>query len=86
MSLAHSEGWSHRRERQAWAPIVAQGLTACARCGQPIVGLWDLGHPDDRPGGRKLPEHRSCNRAAGARKTNRQRRGWKPPPPRPQVW
>jgi len=58
--------------RAALAPLVAAGTT-CWRCGLPIDPgqPWDAGHLDDlatggHPAGRRLPEHRRCNRAAGA--------------------
>lgn len=62
-------GAPHQRRRHQWAPRVAAGLVACARCGEPIEPgeAWDLGHPSDRPGA-YAPEHaRRCNRSAGGR-------------------
>lgn len=50
----------HRQLRRQWAPHVATGTIACARCGQLILGDFDLDHLPD--GSR--PSHPSCNRAA----------------------
>ena len=74
-TTARGYGWLHQRTRAAWAPLVAAGEVACARCGGWIAPghPWDLGHTEDRTG-YTGPEHRSCNRAAGARKTNATRR------------
>jgi len=65
-------GWSHQKLRRRWAPQVAQGVVPCAKCGRLIHPgeWWDLGHSEDRTiytG----PEHRTCNRSAGAVKGNR---------------
>ena len=59
-------GNHHQKLRKRWTPIVAQGATLCARCGDLIDPdePWDLGHTDDRSE-YQGPEHRSCNRAAG---------------------
>lgn len=51
----------HYRDRQAWTPHVATGTVHCWRCGQLIVGEFDLGH---RPGLPSHPEHPRCNRGA----------------------
>jgi hypothetical protein len=50
--------------------VVRAGLAVCASCGEAIDPgePWDLGHLDG--GDRNAiagPEHRSCNRRAGAR-------------------
>lgn len=62
-------GTQHQRLRKAWAPRVATGTVECGRCNQPIKPgqPWDLGHKDGT-GKREYagPEHRSCNRSAGA--------------------
>jgi len=60
---------NHRRIRTQLEPLVAAGTVICPRCNQPIQPgqPWDLGHTDDRHG-YTGPEHRSCNRAAGARR------------------
>ncbi len=86
-------GAEHQRLKRMFAPLVAAGGFPCARCGKPIrllrkpEGLvpepWDLGHTDDRRAWTG-PEHRGCNRADGAHKTNRIRRPRDhvdPPPP-----
>jgi len=44
------------------APLVAAGLVRCWRCGELIVGAFDLGHREGRP---SAPEHPACNRGAG---------------------
>ena len=75
---------AHDRERARLAPIVARGLTRCARCGQTITPgePWDLGHNDDRTGWTG-PEHASCNRSAGARTRGHARPAPPDPPPLP---
>lgn len=61
-------GRGHKAERARWEPKVRAGGVHCARCGEPIEPdrPWDLGHTDDRMGWTG-PEHRTCNRTAGAR-------------------
>ena len=58
-------GLEHQREREQWAPIVAQGKTPCRRCREVIKPdePWDLGHPDADCDYPKAPEHRRHNRA-----------------------
>lgn len=61
-------------QRQAWAARISdpdQDVT-CPRCDQDVTDtdLWDLGHQEDlalggHPLGIMVPEHRTCNRAAG---------------------
>lgn len=70
-------GAKHQAERRRWEPIVAAGRAVCCRpiCLRPDRRIhpdepWDLGHSDDRTRWTG-PEHRGCNRAAGARKGNR---------------
>ena len=66
-------GPEHKALRAEWAPQVATGQVACARCGDLIAAgeAWDLGHTDDRTGYRG-PEHaRQCNRAAAGRMRRR---------------
>lgn len=74
-------GHTHQQTRKRWAPLVATGHVTCARCQQPIPPNtpWDLGHTDDGTS-YQGPEHADCNRAAGARKANanRRRRGHNP--------
>lgn len=66
-------GAQHQQLRQAWAPKVAAGAVPCARCGELIEAgtPWDLGHRDGS-GKREYagPEHRACNRQAGAQLRN----------------
>jgi hypothetical protein len=63
-------GSRHQRLRRRWAPRVARGEVACARCGQPITPgePWDLGHDDHDRTRYTGPEHRRCNRATAARR------------------
>ncbi len=71
----HTSGWRHRREREKWARLVAAGNAICARCGGWIApeSGWDLDHADDRESWIGV-SHAHCNRAAGGRKSGRQRR------------
>lgn len=58
----------HDRLRNQWAPRVATGTVACARCGQPIRPgqTWALDHSDDRT--HYLgPSHTHCNNSAGGK-------------------
>lgn len=79
-------GPAHKRMRKAVLPSVLSGQALCARCGKPINPdePWDLGHTEDRRG-YTGPEHRRCNRSAGARKRNEARREHVDPPP-PSGW
>lgn len=82
-------GAAHEKLRKAWAPRVATGAVACARCRRRILpGMpWDLGHEDWDRTRYTGPEHASCNRAAGARKTNLIKRGRAPRQPiRSRQW
>lgn len=67
-------GTQHQQLRKQWQRAIDQGDVHCARCGLPIPPeqprAWDLGHTEDRSG-YTGPEHRGCNRSAGARKRNR---------------
>jgi hypothetical protein len=78
--LAGEYGHQHRQMRERWRPVVDAGHATChaARCLHPTRRIqpgepWDLGHNADRTGWAG-PEHRRCNRAAGARTANTQRR------------
>jgi hypothetical protein len=61
----------HRRERRAWAPIVAEGGVICAGpngCQKPIIpgiDAWDLGH---MPDGSRHPQHSKCNRRTAGKR------------------
>jgi hypothetical protein len=67
-------GSAHQKLRQAMSRIVMSGGAYCPHCRRLIIPgePWDLDHTDDRSGYRGAA-HRSCNRAAGARKGNRSR-------------
>lgn len=69
-------GSEHQRTRASWRQAVAAGEVACARCGRLIVpgAPWDLGHVDGDRSRYWGPEHRRCNRSAGAAMGNRRRR------------
>lgn len=73
-STERGYGSQHQKLREAWRPSVEAGDVDCARCREPIWpgALWDLGHTDDRAG-YTGPEHRRCNRRAGAIKRNTRR-------------
>ena len=75
-TTARGYGWRHQARRARWAPLVATGQVCCTRCGQPILPgtPWDLGHDDHDRTLTTGPEHRACNRAAAARKTNATKR------------
>lgn len=72
-------GAEHQQLRARWAPVVKAGGARChaVECVMPSRVIrpgaaWDLGHADDRSGWTG-PEHRRCNRRAGAIKRNRLR-------------
>lgn len=69
-AAAAGYGAEHRRARAAWAPRVASGVVACARCGVVIAPgePWDLGHDDHDRSKYAGPEHRRCNRATAGRR------------------
>lgn len=76
----HLYGPDHVAERKAWVPHVNLGTVHCWRCGtliDPAQG-WDLGHRDGLP---RHPEHRHCNRGAGATYGNHLRATATPNPP-----
>ena len=67
-------GTDHQAERRRRLATWKPG-DLCARCGLPMYGpasRIDLGHTADRTAYTGL-EHRSCNRAEGARRGNRMR-------------
>ena len=65
-------GHTHQVERARWATILAQRAVPCARCGEPIRPgePFDLGHTNDRKSWHG-PEHPTCNRADGGRRSVR---------------
>lgn len=68
-------GTEHRKLRKAVAAQVQAGTAYCARCGLPIQPdePFDLGHDDHDRTKYLGPEHRTCNRAAGATQGNQAR-------------
>lgn len=68
---------AYRAALAYWTTWMATKAWTCRRCGHPIPpgrrDMWDLGHPDHDDA--LEPEHRTCNRAAGARVTNAHRKG-----------
>lgn len=94
MSKNHKRaGWTGSRVTKArayWAAQIENGVAmgvpiTCGRCDQPLDGItpWDVGHITALAEGgdinRHWPEHSSCNRRDGARRTNarkRRMRGW----------
>lgn len=80
-------GAGHQRERARWAKEVEAGRAICWRCRRPIQpgSPWDLGHDDHDRTQYRGPEHRACNRGAGARKVNQQRRTRRRQPPATTV-
>lgn len=72
-----------KQARKRIQPLIDAGDAVCARCGHPIRPgqAWDVGHvlPLDTHGhladdpANMRPEHRRCNRSAGARQGNRKR-------------
>lgn len=85
-TTARGYGHHHQQLRKrllaAWHPG-----QPCARCGKPLTdpAAIDLGHTEDRAAYTGL-EHRSCNRGAGAEKTNTQRRRPRRPWPLSRAW
>ena len=71
-------GWAHQKERARQVMALQDG-TPCPRCGRPMwrryARLLDLDHVIPRhfggTDGPKVLAHRRCNRAAGARITNK---------------
>jgi hypothetical protein len=72
-TTARGYGYQHQRLRNT--QLAKAYGTACTRCGQVMVEgqALDLDHTDTRDGYRGF-SHRKCNRAAGARKGNANRR------------
>lgn len=76
--------WAHQKRRKRWADRLRnEGPYPCQRCGRPVYAddAWDLGHPDGADlvlggdGEGSAPEHRACNRSAGATLGNLLRQG-----------
>lgn len=63
---------AYREAMRKWAAHMAHTGWTCRRCGLAIPAgdraAWDLGHPAPFE-----PEHRTCNRSAGASDGNRAR-------------
>lgn len=66
-STARGYGRDHQKERARVAPLVAAGKVKCWRCGELIVGAFDLGHDDSDRSKYRGPEHPACNRATSGR-------------------
>jgi hypothetical protein len=66
---------THRRRRKELEPVVARGLTPCARCGELIRPgePWDLDHLDGGVGYRG-PSHARCNRATSRHRVEREQK------------
>lgn len=62
---------THDRLRSRYQRRMDAGETfVCPRCNEAVdPNEWDLGHTDDRTT-HQGPEHSTCNRAAGATRTN----------------
>lgn len=71
-STERGYGTEHQRLRREWKRRVEAGGVDCARCHRPIQPgtLWDLGHHDFDRTRYTGPEHRHCNRSAGATLNN----------------
>ena len=74
-TTARGYGNEHQKLRAKVAALVATGGAVCWRCRLAIVpgSSWDLGHDDYDRSIYRGPEHQRCNRAAAARKGNRNR-------------
>lgn len=62
----------HELLRKQWAPRVATGTVACARCSRTIRAgqAWHLDHKNDRTG-YLGPSHDSCNLSAAGKAAHR---------------
>jgi hypothetical protein len=79
---AHYKGTYHVDSRRVRDQANANPYTRCWRCGNLAIpgDPWQAGHTHDGlAGGLLLPEHRSCNRNAGAKlgslRSQRKRKG-----------
>ena len=63
-------GFGHQNRRGQFLPFVRSGACVCVLCDEFIEADadWDLHHAED---GLSYPTHRYCNRADGARVSNR---------------
>lgn len=106
MRTTRRQGRTDQLARAQLAPLIATGQAVCWRCDRPIAPdePWDAGHRESialggSPDARRVPEHRHCNRSAGARlgkalranpSTRRRLAAWLPDAPREstprQVW
>ena len=91
VKAAHHRGTFHARSAQVRAQAYSQPETRCWRCGLTLdekrrtkpTDRWTAGHLiDGQADGPLLPEHASCNYAAGAALGNRRRAKQRPQPPR----
>ena len=82
-TTARGYGPDHQKERARAKQAVDAGEAYCWRCGgwiDPTLRdkygreMWDLGHDDHDRSVYRGPEHRRCNRRAGALKSNQRRR------------
>lgn len=84
---AHYRGGYHIAAAKVRAAANADPNTTCQRCGQLGRGPrdpWDAGHlRDGDPTSPLGPEHRSCNRSAGATLGNAKRRARRQAQPAP---
>jgi hypothetical protein len=73
-------GYGHRSLRKRLAPLVAQGLFVCPKCGKRIKPgePFDLGHQEN---GGRAPEHRRCNRATAYQRARDRNGEWLPDEP-----
>ncbi len=82
--MGKGRGWQHQQRRKRWAAHLRDvGPVACAKCGGLVAhgDDWDLGHANGNDavlggdGTDSAPEHRTCNRSAGATLGNLLRQG-----------
>ena len=86
-TTARGYGHVHQQLRKRWAPRVATGLVACARCGLPLEAgqAWDLGHVDGDRSRYSGPEHRNSKDCPeGGNRATAKRRPDNPGPSR--IW
>ncbi len=90
---AHYRGTYHVDSRNVRNAANANPHTRCRRCHQTAIpgDPWEAGHiRDGDPNSPLAPEHRSCNRSAGATHGNamraQQQQPQPPPPPTNTRW